>query len=942
MAENLFSLVRELVNRVRDLSNDVADATEELESFQEFIDEADKVAEAEEDNNRRDGIKSSVKQLREATFRIKDIIDEYMIFCEERQPDDPRCVALLCEAVDYIKTHIFRLQIAFKIQVVMSLARAERRDFQRQFPLDQRPNSSTGNQNVTRHNLRMASRFIEEDEVVGFEGPTEKLIGWLIEGRPERTVISVVGMAGVGKTTLAKQVFDNKKVVAHFECHAWITVSQSYTVEELMRNMLQMFYREKMEATHRDISTMDQLSLVNELRNYLQKKRYVVLFDDVWNPQFWDEIKFSVIDNKNGSRILITTRNKDVAEFCRRSSFIRVHELQPLSDEKSFELFCQKAFQYDFDGYCPSELKDVCHEIVRKCHGLPLAIVSIGGLLSSKERIALQWKMFSENLSKEMEKNLIGVSKILSLSYDDLPYNLKSCLLYLGMYPEDYEVKSDRLIRQWIAEGFVKHERDKILVEVAQEYLAELIRRNLVQVSLFSIDGKFKRCRVHGSLHNMILRKIKDTGFSQYIDEHDQILLSGMFRRLTIAMGSNDLMESIERSRIRSILIITDKRLSEHFISRILAEQMPLKVLDFEGARLYHVPENLGNLIHLKYLSFRNTQVQSLPKSIGKLQNLETLDVRQTRVFELPMEISKLRKLQHLLADFISSIQLKDSLGGMTSLQKIPSLRMDDDGVVIRELEKLKQLRGLSITNFKGHHGSTLSSSINEMKLLEKLHIDTIDNNEVIDLHFMSSRSALRKLCLNGNLNRLPDWIPRLQHLVKLSLLCSYLTTDPLDSLKDMPSLLFLSISHRAYEGKILHFQDGGFIKLKELELKYLYKLNSVVIDRGALHSLAKLQLSEIPQLKEVPSGIQHLRNLEVLDIWIMPTEFEQSIAQNGGKEHPIIRHVPRVRIISRVGAEVLEILHRTETTKRPTLEMKGVFSFLFLWNDILGHYSFP
>ncbi|XP_028213268.1 disease resistance protein RPM1-like [Glycine soja] len=273
MAENLFSLVRELVNRVRDLSNDVADATEELESFQEFIDEADKVAEAEEDNNRRDGIKSSVKQLREATFRIKDIIDEYMIFCEERQPDDPRCVALLCEAVDYIKTHIFRLQIAFKIQVVMSLARAERRDFQRQFPLDQRPNSSTGNQNVTRHNLRMASRFIEEDEVVGFEGPTEKLIGWLIEGRPERTVISVVGMAGVGKTTLAKQVFDNKKVVAHFECHAWITVSQSYTVEELMRNMLQMFYREKMEATHRDISTMDQLSLVNELRNYLQKKR---------------------------------------------------------------------------------------------------------------------------------------------------------------------------------------------------------------------------------------------------------------------------------------------------------------------------------------------------------------------------------------------------------------------------------------------------------------------------------------------------------------------------------------------------------------------------------------------------------------------------------------------------------------------------------------------
>ncbi|RDX83827.1 Disease resistance protein RPM1, partial [Mucuna pruriens] len=934
----LLPVLVEAFNKVRGVPKDVADIEEELERIQAFINGAEKEGnDGEEDDERRDRIKEKVKELREAAFRIEDIIDDYMI-CDESQPGDPGCAALPCEAVEFIKSLILRLQIANKIQNVKSLVHGidERYSLQSRFSLEQRPNkhSCRRNRDVIWQNLRMDPLYIEETEVVGIEGQRDKLKEWLTKGRKECSVISVVGMGGLGKTTLAKQVFDNKEVHIHFRCHAWITVSQNYTVERLLRDMLNEFCKEKNKNPPRNVSTMDQKSLIDEVRNHLRQNRYVVVFDDVWNENFWHDIRFAIIENKQSSRILITTRYDKVAECCVKYSSVWVHKMERLSDEKSLELFYKKAFRTDFNehcpeqlvdeeafcsdsnGCCPDELVDISLEIVKKCDGLPLAIVVIGGLLFSKDKDVDEWKKFCQDLSLELESNpeLKSITKILGLSYDDLPYNLKSCLLYFGMYPEDYEIKSNRLIKQWIAEGFVKGKTGKTSKEVAQQCLTELIHRSLVQVSSFTIDGKAKRCRVHDLLRTMILSKIKDTGFCEYIGEHDQwvsngtsqfigeqdqSVSSGIIRRLTIASSSNDLVASIESSYVRSILFITDKGLSEHSIDRILAKSMPLKVLDFEDARLSYVPQNLGNLIHLKYLSLRNTRVKSLPKSIGKLQNLETLDVRQTSVLEMPKEISKLRKLRHLLANMISFIHLKDGLGGMTSLQKISMLIIDYDGVVTRELGKLKQLRDLNITSFRREHGNTLCSSINEMQFLEKLHIDTDDNNEVINLHFKSSLSTLRKLCLRGKLENFPYWIPRLRNLVKLSFMWSTLTNDPLESLKDLQSLLFLSISHHAYEGETLHFQHGGFRKLKELELKYLYNLNTISIDEGALQSLKKLQLSVIPQLNTVPSDIQHLKNLEILNMWFMSNEFEQSIAPNGGQEHWIFQHVPRVILLA-------------------------------------------
>ena len=416
-SQHVLPKLLEAVKMLRNLPKEVAEVIDELESFQDFIDDEDKVAEAEHDHNRRDRIIKGLTRLREAAFRMEDVIDDYVI-CDEKQPEDPRCAALLCEVVEFIKTQIHRLQIAYQIQDVKALLRAERDGFENRFRTGSRSDGTRGNENFTWQKLRMDPLFIKEDEVVGFEEDIDTLKKCLTEGRKERTVISIVGMAGLGKTILSKQVFD--RVHTDFECHALITVSRSYTVEGLLRDMTNKLCKERREDPPRDVAFMDQMSLIKEVRNRLHNKRYVVLFDDVWNETFWDDIELALIDNKNGSRILITTRDQKVVDFCKKCLFFEVHKLQPLSNSKSLELLCKKAFGNGFHGCCPKDYEEVGLDIVRKCGCLPLAIVAIGSLLYRKCKSPSDWGLFSQHLSLELESNseLDCVKKILSLSYD--------------------------------------------------------------------------------------------------------------------------------------------------------------------------------------------------------------------------------------------------------------------------------------------------------------------------------------------------------------------------------------------------------------------------------------------------------------------------------------------------------------------------------------------
>ncbi|XP_027186657.1 disease resistance protein RPM1-like [Cicer arietinum] len=925
----VFQFLKEETNLLSGVHRDFLDIKDELEIIQVFLKDADRRAADEAENN--DGIRTWVKHMRVASFRIEDVIDEYLLLMHGVNP--PGCGALVYKFASSIKTLIPRHRIASEIKdIKLSIRGIRKRSERYNFQISHEPGPSSSNSTRETENgrwcdPRMSSLFIEETKIVGFEGPREELFGWLLEGAAERTVISVVGMGGLGKTTLAKLVFDSPKVTAHFDCRACITVSQSYTVRGLLINMMEQFCREIEDPLLQMLQKLDDKSLITEVRKYLQHKRYLIFFDDVWKEDFSDQVELAMPNNDEGSRIIITTRMMHVAEFFKKSFLVHVHNLQLLSPNKAWKLFCKKAFRFELDGHCPPELEAVSTEIVQKCKQLPLAIVAIGGLLSTKSKTLFEWQKVNQNMSLELGRNahLTSITKILSLSYDDLPYYLKPCILYFGIYPEDYSINHKRLTRQWIAEGFVKSDGRRTLEQIAEEYLSELIYRSLVQVSKLGFEGRVKTCHVHDLLRVVIIRKMKHLSFCHFVHEDDESVVTGITRRLSTATSSNNVLKSKNNSYFRAIHVFEKGGLSDSFMAKLCAKSRILKVLEMQGTSLNHIPNNLGNLDHLRYINLSNTKVKALPKSVGELQNLETLDLRETLVHEIPREINKLTKLRHLLAfnrnyeekysilGFTTGVLMEKGIKNLTSLQNICYVEVDHGGVdLIEEMKMLRQLRKLGLRHVKREHGNALCAAVVEMQHLESLNITAIVEDEIIDLNFVSSPPKIRRLHLKARLEKLPDWIPKLECLVKIRLGLSKLKHDPMQSLKNLPNLLKLSLWDNAYDGENLHFQNGGFQKLRELILSHLNRVNSILIEKGALLSLEYFKMEKIPQLKEVPSGIKLLDKLKVIDLVDMPDEFVKSIDPDEGHNHWIIKHVPLVFIHRWLGPKFYDYEIRT------------------------------
>ncbi|KAJ4834503.1 hypothetical protein Tsubulata_030352 [Turnera subulata] len=265
------------------------------------------------------------------------------------------------------------------------------------------------------------------------------LLRLLTTGKLQRTTVSVVGMGGSGKTTLAAKIFNCETVKRHFKCSAWITVSQTYSVEDLFRSLIQQFYEEA-KPVPLDLDRMSYRQLVEMLVNYLQRERYLVVLDDVWDTELWNKIKVALPNRNHSCRVIITTRMEDVAvKFSVVGS--NIHKIKAMEENEAWNLFCMKAFPWN-GRRCLPELEDLAIDVVEKCQGLPLAVVSLGGLFSTKRK-ELEWKRTINSLNWNLSNNsmLQRLKSILSLSYNDLPYRLKHRFLYCRLFPQDYEIQ---------------------------------------------------------------------------------------------------------------------------------------------------------------------------------------------------------------------------------------------------------------------------------------------------------------------------------------------------------------------------------------------------------------------------------------------------------------------------------------------------------------------
>ncbi|XP_058112885.1 disease resistance protein RPM1-like [Magnolia sinica] len=896
--ETLSALLSREASLIRGVRNEVEEIKLELESMQALLKDADKRKESNE------GVRTWVRQVRDSTYDVEDIIDEFMYRMDRPQGGGLRgfLLNIVCLPKNIYNKHCFAIRLQeTKVKVHNLFDRGV------SFGLNQ-IGEGTSSHDVSKMWQRdvETSLSLVEDDIVGMKKELDLIVRWLVEEEQQRTVISVTGMGGAGKTALVTKAYKKEPVKKHFDCSACVSVSQTLRIDEVLRSIIKQFLNATKDVVPNDLATCDASDLSQMIKRHLESKRYLIVLDDIWSMNDWNQLSVMFPDYKCGSRLVVTTRDRDVAFAAGEGS--RVCRLdQPLHPEEAWQLFCKKAFR---NKPCPSELKPLALPIVEKCQTLPLAIIAMGRLLSLTDANVSEWSQVYDKLSWHLNNNetLEPIKRILLLSFYCLPYRLKQCFLYCCMFPEDYLIPRKKLIRLWVAEGFVEDAGKVPMEEVAEEYLKQLIHRNILQLVEMNLSGRVSTCRMHDIVREVALSLCDEEKFCITYDGQ-QTRQGDKVRRMSIYNSGETIQHSMSMSQLRSLLVFEGSTSFSSSLNTIASSFMLLRVLDLQGVPIESLPDELTNLFNLRYLNLRNTNVSELPKSLGRMRNLQTLDVKQTRIKRLPSGVVKLQKLRHLFSiqynradpytfEYFSSIQVPIGIYNITSLQILTSIEAKG-GEIVRQIGNLSQLRKLDISKVRAINGAELCKSIAKLKYLVYLSVKAINEEETLQLEELSPdhRPLFQKLYLWGRLEKVPQWFRYLAHLTVLELNWSKLREeDLLSSLQALPNLVRLSLLN-AYEGQQLCFHDGWFPKLRELELKYLTQLNRVVIEKGTLPSIQELFVSRCGELKTLPEGIEYLTKLEDLSLGEMPTEFTERLQlKDGNKEdRRKVEHIPLI-----------------------------------------------
>ncbi|KAM1128907.1 hypothetical protein ACFX10_038645 [Malus domestica] len=838
-----------------------------------------------------EGEKTWVTSVRDLTCDAENVIDEFLYHIYDKQSATP-FTKLLHRTIYFPKNLWYRHRIAKKLQKITKKMKAipERNE---RYGVSTIEGTSSGSVPRWVKNKAESSLYIMEDELIGIEDKKQTLMGLLMNGEENEMVVSVVGMGGSGKTTLVANIFNNENVKRHFDCYAWITVSQTFVIEDLFKNLIKQFHQGRKEEVTAQLDSMSYKELLEMLSAYLKSKRYLVVLDDVWDIKLWQEIKIPLLNRHHGSRIMLTTRKKDIASYSFEVES-RPIEIEPLGNNEVWELFSKKAFSTYDNKSCPPELESLAWKLVDKCEGLPLAVVTLGGLMSSK-RSSSEWRSVYNSLNWHLTNNpmLEPMSSILLLSFNNLPNRLKPCFLYCGLFPEDYLIKRNRLIRLWIAEGFVEPIDGVTLEEVAEGYLVELIVRSMLQVEKNEARG-LGACKMHDLVRELALSTSKKEKFgATYVGR--EIVDKAEIRRLSIQTTEREINSCTGMSELRSFLVFGAlKKLPSGF--------KLLRVLDLEGAPIDRFPDELVYLFNLRYLNLKGTLIEELPESIGRLRNLQTLNIRDSKIKALPKAICKLVNLRHLImhrytGDHYSFIYVNGTkpASDLSKLQKLQFLRcVESEGKIIKGIRNMTQLTNLGITNVKASDEMDLCDSLQKLELLHSLILMASDEEEFLRVNALRLPPPyLQKVCLAGKLERVPLWFGSLQNLTCMILYWSRLEEDVQPHIQALPNLERLEL-YNAYVGEKLCF-SRGFIKLKRLELLDFPLLNSIAIEKGAMPNLQALRIRRCAELKTLPQGIEFLADVERLILISVPMQLMESV--KGGTDHPKVQHIPEINM---------------------------------------------
>ncbi|KAL8544399.1 hypothetical protein ACS0TY_004805 [Phlomoides rotata] len=431
------------------------------------------------------------------------------------------------------------------------------------------------------------------DIVMGLDDDLTAIKGRLCGESSKLEVIPILGMGGIGKTTLAKKAYDDALIMEYFDIRVWVTVSQDYSVDETLSRLV-----DSMKLLVKNKSLMAE-----KVYKCLKCRRYLIVMDDIWSTKAWDDVRNIFPDDNNGSRIILTTRLSDVAAYP-VSDGTPAHEMKFMDENQSWNLLQQKVFTNGQE--CPPELEDIGKVIARGCRGLPLAVLLVAGILPTIAKTRASWKEIGENVISVVDGEM-------------------ACFLYIGGFPEDYEISASRLIKLWVDEGFLKCENGcKSLEEKAEEYLKDLVKRSLVLVTRTKTNGEIKSCSLHDLVRELCIRKAQEEKFLHDVTNRYNLQQSIKNKRRISSISLSHFKE-IQGPTIHTFLclrLVGPIISISHSLASIESFRL-LRVLIMVCHHAEMLPSQLFELIHLRYLALGTPYY--IPATISNLHNLQTL-----------------------------------------------------------------------------------------------------------------------------------------------------------------------------------------------------------------------------------------------------------------------------------------------------------------------------